>query len=87
MLKDIFRYDFVIDQYVRRPMRTLWKVWFAETGGIATIVSWDPPITIGPRTYHAYDEPEKAGRMVFLEARDELEAFMKASKMEAEKCP
>lgn len=85
MLSDIYQYNVVTDEYRRRYKPNLWKVWFAEEGGIATVTSWDPPPNIGTRMYQAYEAPEKAGCMTYLEAKDELDAFMKARKMEENK--
>lgn len=84
MLKDIFVYGAATSEYRRRSRSNLWKVWVTEIEGIKHIEAWYPLVTISTSTYRLFEYGEKSGRMMYIEAQDELEAFSKALKMQEE---
>lgn len=87
MLSDIYTYDINRAEFRRKfkPDLGVWMAYGVETGGVYAVELCTHAATLSEHAYRAFASRETIERVTYLEARDELEAFMKARKMEADK--
>lgn len=87
MLRDIYNYDVVTAQYKRRytPDHGVWMAYGVNKGGVYAVELCTDAVTLSEYAFRAFKSREDIEGVEYIIARDELDAFMKARKMEENK--